>query len=99
MRRLARLQPIIAGIVERQLDELEAAGPGADLASTVAFPVPFQTITSLLGMTKIQGSTISCLCHGSQFSALDGSVEHATFGPGRGRGGRACAASARDPRR
>jgi len=27
-------------------------------------------------MTKIQGSTISCLCHGSQFSALDGSVEH-----------------------
>jgi len=27
-------------------------------------------------MTKIEGATISCLCHGSQFSALDGSVEH-----------------------
>ncbi len=27
-------------------------------------------------MTKIEGATISCQCHGSQFSALDGSVEH-----------------------
>jgi len=27
-------------------------------------------------MTKIEGSTISCQCHGSQFSALDGSVKH-----------------------
>jgi nitrite reductase/ring-hydroxylating ferredoxin subunit len=27
-------------------------------------------------MTKIEGATISCLCHGSQFSALDGSVKH-----------------------
>ena len=27
-------------------------------------------------MTKIEGDTISCQCHGSQFSALDGSVKH-----------------------
>lgn len=25
-------------------------------------------------MTKIEGTTITCLCHGSEFSALDGSV-------------------------
>lgn len=50
MRRLARLEPIISDIIDRQLDALEAAGPVADLASHVAFPVPFQTITSLLGM-------------------------------------------------
>jgi len=27
-------------------------------------------------MTKIEGTTISCQCHGSEFSALDGSVIH-----------------------
>jgi nitrite reductase/ring-hydroxylating ferredoxin subunit len=27
-------------------------------------------------MTHIEGDTISCQCHGSQFSVLDGSVKH-----------------------
>jgi cytochrome P450 len=50
MRRLARLEPMITEIVDRQLDALEAAGPGANLAHHVAFPVPFQTICALLGL-------------------------------------------------
>ena len=50
MRRLARLEPAIAAVVERQLDELAAAGPTADLAKLVSFPVPFQTICDLLGL-------------------------------------------------
>jgi len=50
MRRLARLEPLIEARVERQLDELAAAGPGADLAKLVSFPVPFQTICDLLGL-------------------------------------------------
>jgi cytochrome P450 len=50
MRRLARLEPIISDIIDRQLDELAASGPVADLAKHLAFPVPFQTITGLLGM-------------------------------------------------
>lgn len=50
MRRLARLEPMISEIVDGQLDALAAAGPGADLAKHVAFPVPFQTICALLGL-------------------------------------------------
>ncbi|WP_138759188.1 cytochrome P450 [Modestobacter altitudinis] len=50
MRRLARLEPMIEGIVAQQLDELAAAGPTADLAKLVSFPVPFQTICALLGL-------------------------------------------------
>jgi cytochrome P450 len=50
MRRLARLEPMIETIVDRQLDELAAAGSPADLARLVSFPVPFQTICALLGL-------------------------------------------------
>jgi cytochrome P450 len=50
MRRLARLEPMISEIVDRQLDKLEAEGSGADMAKHVAFPVPFQTICALLGL-------------------------------------------------
>jgi cytochrome P450 len=50
MRKLARLEPLITGIVERQLDEVAAAGPVADLVPTFAFPVPFQVISELLGL-------------------------------------------------
>lgn len=50
MRRLARLEPMIEGIADRQLDVLEQAGSGADLAKLLAFPVPFQTICALLGL-------------------------------------------------
>ncbi|MDX6233078.1 MAG: hypothetical protein QOH68_2078 [Nocardioidaceae bacterium] len=50
MRRLARLEPMICEIVDRQLDKLASEGSGADLAKHVAFPVPFQTICALLGL-------------------------------------------------
>jgi cytochrome P450 len=53
MRRLARLEPMIDGIVERQLGELAAAGAPADLAKLVSFPVPFQTICALLGLDLV----------------------------------------------
>jgi cytochrome P450 len=50
VRRLERLRPRIAAIVERQLDVVEAAGPVADLVQTFAFPIPFQVICELLGL-------------------------------------------------
>lgn len=53
MRRLDRLRPRIAEIVERQLDELEeaAADTGTvDLVSSFAFSVPFLVICELLGL-------------------------------------------------
>lgn len=50
MRRLDRLRPRIAAIVERQLDELESQGPVVDLVKAFAFPVPFYVICELLGL-------------------------------------------------
>jgi cytochrome P450 len=54
MRRLERLRPLIAGIVERQLDhmeeEAEANGGVVDLVQTFAFPIPFLVICDLLGL-------------------------------------------------
>ncbi len=50
MRRLERLRPRIADIVERQLDEVEKQGPAVDLVPTFAFPVPFLVICELLGL-------------------------------------------------
>src|SRR4051812_38709881 len=54
MRRLERLRPRIAEIVERQLDEVErqaAEGDGVvDLVPTFAFPIPFLVICELLGL-------------------------------------------------
>src|SRR5690606_32885214 len=41
---------LIEGIVDRALDDLAAAGPEADLAQLVAFPIPFNTICALLGL-------------------------------------------------
>jgi cytochrome P450 len=50
MRRLERLRPGIAAIVENQLDEMERQGPEVDLVKTFAFPVPFLVICELLGL-------------------------------------------------
>ena len=54
MRRLERLRPRIAAIVESQLDRLAeeaAAGDGVvDLVPTFAFPIPFLVICELLGL-------------------------------------------------
>lgn len=50
MRRLERLGPLVADIVERQLDVLQARGPVVDLVPWFAFPVPFSVICELLGL-------------------------------------------------
>lgn len=77
MRRLARLEPAIEQTVARQLDELEAAGPGADLAAHLAFPVPFQTICDLLGMPSDDRDTFWNL-GSARFDATNGAA--AAFG-------------------
>jgi cytochrome P450 len=50
VRRLERLRPRIADIVERQLQLVEQAGPVADLVRDFAFPIPFLVICELLGL-------------------------------------------------
>ena len=49
-KRLARLEPLIEGIVAERLDAMEAAGPDVDLVRDFAFPVPFEVICELLGL-------------------------------------------------
>ncbi len=66
MRRLQRLAPLIQQVVDRQLDELEAAaartGDGVvDLVPTVAFPVPFLVICDLLGLPDERRETFRSL--------------------------------------
>jgi cytochrome P450 len=50
VRRMKRLEPRIVEIVEQQLDEMEAAGPPADLVERFALPVPSLVICELLGV-------------------------------------------------
>jgi cytochrome P450 len=50
MRRLDRLRPRIAEIIDDCLDQVEASGPVVDLVPSFAFPVPFQVICELLGL-------------------------------------------------
>jgi cytochrome P450 len=50
MRRLERLRPRIAEIVEGQLDAMAPQGPVVDLVPSFAFPVPFLVICELLGL-------------------------------------------------
>src|SRR4051812_7026386 len=62
MRRLDRLRPRIAGIVEAQLDEVEraaAASPDGvvDLVQSFAFPIPFLVICELLGLPDSERET------------------------------------------
>ncbi len=77
MRRLARLEPMIQNITDDALDALAAAGPGADLAKHVAFPVPFNTICALLGLDYEDREAFARL--GSQrFDATNGAA--AAFG-------------------
>ncbi|ROR90043.1 cytochrome P450 [Nocardioides aurantiacus] len=66
MRRLQRLAPLIQRVVDRQLDELEAAlteSPDgvADLVPTLAFPVPFLVICDLLGLPDERRETFASL--------------------------------------
>jgi len=50
VRRMKRLEPRIVEIVEQQLDQMEAAGPPADLVAHFALPVPSLVICELLGV-------------------------------------------------
>jgi cytochrome P450 len=77
MRRLARLEPMITEFVDTQLDALEAAGPGADLCKTVAFPIPFQTICALLGLDYADRDAFAKL-GSDRFDATNGGA--AAFG-------------------
>ena len=49
-RKLARLEPLIEGIVAAQLDAIEEQGPEVDLVEDFAFPIPFEVICELLGL-------------------------------------------------
>ncbi len=49
-RKLARLEPLIEGIVAAQLDRIEVQGPTVDLVRDFAFPIPFEVICELLGL-------------------------------------------------
>jgi cytochrome P450 len=57
MRRLERLRPRIAEIVERQLDAMEEQGPVVDLVPSFAFPIPFLVICELLGLPDEERDT------------------------------------------
>jgi len=60
MRRLERLKPGIAEIIEKQLQEtFDSVGPDGtvDLVKTFAFPVPFRVICDLLGLPDDQRET------------------------------------------
>ena len=50
MRRLERLRPVVARIVEHHLDQMASRGPVVDLVPEFAFPVPFHVICELLGL-------------------------------------------------
>ncbi|HEY0890033.1 MAG TPA: cytochrome P450 [Nocardioides sp.] len=50
MRRLARLEGLIDGIVAEALDELERRGPVVDLVAHFGFEIPFRVICELLGI-------------------------------------------------
>lgn len=57
MRRLARLEPVIQEIVDQQLNIVAVKGidgEPVDLAKHLAFPVPFRTICSLLGLNDFE---------------------------------------------
>jgi cytochrome P450 len=73
MRRLERLKPRIAGIVERQLDELEAAGPVADLVEHFAAPIPFLVICELLGLPDDDRASFQKLGH-ARFDVSQGGM-------------------------
>ena len=50
IRRMKRLEPRIAEIVDQQLDEMETAGAPVDLVDSFALPIPSLVICELLGV-------------------------------------------------
>lgn len=64
MRRLERIRPGIASIVDKQIAEIETAGEGGqvvDLVPTFGFPIPFLVICDLLGLPDEGRETFSKL--------------------------------------
>jgi cytochrome P450 len=64
MRRLGRLRPGIAAIIDRQISEIAEAAERAetvDLVPTFAFPIPFLVICDLLGLPDEKRETFSQL--------------------------------------
>ncbi|HEX5121123.1 MAG TPA: cytochrome P450 [Pseudonocardiaceae bacterium] len=49
-RRVEALRPYVTSLLERLTDDLEAAGKGADLMSTLSFNVPVESIAELIGV-------------------------------------------------
>ena len=86
MRRLERLRPMVARIVDAQLDEvarLAREGEVVDLVPTFAFAVPFLVICELLGLPDERRDTFRRLgaarfditSGGAAFGAISGSRE------------------------
>ncbi|MEV7423846.1 cytochrome P450 [Streptomyces sp. NPDC091212] len=50
VKRVAAMRPRIQEIIDRLLDDMEAAGPPADLVSAFALPMPSLVISELLGV-------------------------------------------------
>ncbi len=64
MRRLERIRPGIASIVDKQIAEIEQAGEQSetvDLVPSFAFPIPFLVICDLLGLPDEKRETFSTL--------------------------------------
>jgi cytochrome P450 len=49
-RRVRELTPVVRQLADQQLDEMERAGPPADLIAMYAAPIPFAVVTALLGV-------------------------------------------------
>ncbi len=86
IRRLERIRPMVARIVDQQLDEIaarSAEGEVVDLVPTFAFAVPFLVICELLGLPDERRETFRHLgaarfditSGGAAFGAISGSRE------------------------
>jgi cytochrome P450 len=56
-RSIAALEPLIEDLVDVKLDRIEADG-GADLVDALAFPLPFEVISRMLGMPQTDTARI-----------------------------------------
>jgi cytochrome P450 len=57
-RRMAALEPRVRALAEACLDDLEAAGPPADLVATLALPLPLAVAGALLGLPDGDRDTV-----------------------------------------
>jgi cytochrome P450 len=59
-RRLTRLEPKVTELAESLLDEIELAGPPADLVEAYALPIPSLVIGELLGVPAAEREEVQC---------------------------------------